>query len=156
MSLDRRACMKRPGWFTALVAVTLAWHPTRLGAEPIGEEWVTKWRADLAFAADSLPRAPPNLFHSVTRQAYRAALDSLAKRVPRLAHHEITVELARILAMVGDGHTRLTLPFDPGAGFFTGHTSTAAPRIPGLVFRHYPIRLGWFADTLWVIRTDAA
>lgn len=24
------------------------------------------------------------------------------------------------------------------------------------MFRHYPIRLGLFADTLWVIRTDAA
>src|SRR5262249_7693001 len=42
------------------------------------------------------------------------------------------------------------------AGFFTGHSATAKPRIPGLVFRHYPIRLGLFADTLWVIRADAA
>ena len=138
-----------------LLAIALA-CPAAGRAEPIGDEWALKWRADLAFAADSLPRAHPNFFHSVSRDAYRAALDSLSARLPRLAHHEIIVELARIVAMVGDGHTRVTFPFDPGAGFFTGHSSTAAPRIPELVFRHYPIRLELLADTLWVVQADSA
>ncbi len=146
---------RRLPWL-ALVAIALAWKPGVGQAKGIGEEWVAKWRSDLAFAADSLPRTHPNFFHTVTRQAYRAALDSLSRRVPQLEHHEITVELARIIALVGDGHTRLTLPFDPSAGFFTGHLSTAAHKVPGLVIRHYPIRLGLFADTLWVIQTDSA
>lgn len=142
--------------WSALLVTALAWQPRAGHAAPIGDEWVAKWRADLAFAADSLPRVHPSFFHSVTREAYRAALDSLAERVPQLAHHEIAVGLARIIALVGDGHTRLTLPFDQSAGFFTGHSTTAAPKIPGLVFRHYPIRLGLFADSLWVIRADTA
>jgi hypothetical protein len=133
------------------VAVTSA-APARAVPEP----WVTRWRADLAYCADSLPRAHPNFFHAVSRDVYRAALDSLSQRVPGLEHHAIVVELARIVALVGDGHTRLTLPFDKAAGFFTGHATTAAPKIPDLVFRHYPVRFGLFADTLWVIRTDTA
>lgn len=139
-----------------LLATAFACLPLAARAAPIPTEWVAKWRADLAFAADSLPRTHPNFFHAVTRERYRAALDSLARRVPQLAHHEIVVELARIVALVGDGHTRLTLPFDPGADFFTGHATTAAHRIPGLVFRHYPIRFGLFADTLWVTQADSS
>ena len=125
-------------------------------AQPIPSDWVAKWRADLAFAADSLPRVHPNFFHAVPPARYRAVLDSLSARVPVMSHDEIVVELARIVALVGDGHTRVTFPFDTSAAFFTGHTTTAKPKIPGLVFRHYPIRLGLFADTLWVIRADSA
>jgi len=148
--------LSQPLRLSVLLAIGLGLQPAVVCGEGIGQDWVAKWRADLAFAADSLPRAHPNFFHTVTREAYRAALDSLGKRVPDLEHHEITVELARIIAMVGDGHTRLTLPFDPGAGFFTGHTATAAPKVPGLMVRHYPIRLGLFADGLWVIQADSA
>lgn len=138
-----------------LAAISLAW-PVAVRAEPVTSDWIPRWRADLAYAADSLPRTHPNFFHSVSEGEYRGALDSLAARVPRLAQHQIVVELARIVAMVGDGHTRLTLPFDDAAGFFTGHTSTAKPNIPNLTFRHYPIRFGLFGDTLRVVRTDEA
>lgn len=138
------------------LALGLVLLPGAGRAETITDEWVSKWRADLAFASDSLPRAHPSFFHSVSRERYRAALDSLGARLPRLAQHEIVVELARIVALVGDGHTRLTFPFDSGAGFFAGHSKTARPKVPGLVFHHYPVRFGLFADTLWVIRADSA
>jgi hypothetical protein len=131
---------------------TLVLAPTACAAVPA--ERVERWRQDLAFVADSLPRGHANLFHDVSRVRFGAALDSLAERVPRLDHDEITVELARIIALVHDGHTRLTFPFDSTAGFFTGHTTTAAPRVPGLVFRHLPVRLREFADGLYVVKAS--
>jgi hypothetical protein len=137
-----------------VLAIVLA-LPVVAWADRISPDWVPKWRADLAFAADSLPRAHPNFFHAVTRETYRAALDFLSARVPDLDHHQIVVELARILALVHDGHTRLSFPFDSAAGFFSGHSKTAAPKVPGLVFRHYPVRFGLFADTLFVVRADS-
>ncbi len=140
---------------TLVLAIALA-LPAAARADRISPDWVPKWRADLAFAADSLPRSHPNFFHAVTRETYLGALDSLSARVPTLDHHQIVVELARIMALVHDGHTRLSFPFDSAAGFFMGHTKTAAPRVPGLVFRHYPVRFGLFADTLFVIRADSA
>jgi hypothetical protein len=150
-----------PGFAFAAIAVlltalaggsaTAAW-----GAGPVSHQWAGRWRADLRYVADSLAAFHPDLYHAVTRERFRGALDSLAARVPSMAHHEITVELARIVALVRDGHTRLTFPFDSAAVFFTGHSRTAAPKVPGLVFRHYPIRLGWFADGVWVVQADAA
>jgi hypothetical protein len=121
-------------------------------ARAVDTEWVARWRQDLALARDTLSQMHPNLFHSVTRAEWNRELDSLAARLPRLEHHEIVVELARIVARIGDGHTRLTMPFDSTAGFFTGHSSTAPPLIPGLVFRHLPVRLYEFADGLFVVR----
>jgi len=125
-------------------------------AQPMSREWVGKWRSDLTFAADTLPRIHPDLYHAVSREQFRAALDSLSASLPRRSQASATVELGRIMAMVADGHTRLTFPFDTTAGFFTGHSVTPPPRIPGLVFRHLPIRLGLFADGLFVIKTDEA
>jgi hypothetical protein len=145
----------RPGLCVLLVSFQLAASGVGL-AGPLPPEWVERWRADLAFATDSLPRAHPNWFHTLQRERYRAALDSLSAAIPCLQHHEIVVGLARIVALVGDGHTRLTFPFDSTAGFFSGHASTAPHRIPGLVFRHYPIRYRVFSDGLYVIRADSA
>jgi hypothetical protein len=137
-----------------LAALSLGTSPSR--ADPISQDWVPRWRADIQFMADSLPQRHAGFFHTVSRDSYRGALDSLSRRVPELDHHQIVVELARIVAMVHDGHTRLTFPFDSTSGFFTGHSTTAAPRVPGLVFHHYPVRFGLFADTLYVIRADSA
>ena len=139
-----------------LLLVALCSFANAAHADRIPADWVPRWRADLQFAADSLPLRHPNFFHTVSRESYRTALDSLSRRVPDLDHHQIVVELARIVAMVHDGHTRLTLPFDSTSGFFTGHSTTARPKVPGLVFRTYPIRFGLFDDTLYVIRADSA
>src|SRR5262245_14023352 len=151
----RRPHMYRRGiaWMSAFALALLL----SVGAAEarLSVEWVSKWRADLAYARDSLPHSHPNFYHAVSPATYRTAIDSLDRRVPGLEHEELVVELARIMALVHDGHTRVTFPFDSAAGFFTGHSRTAAPKVPGPVFHHYPVRFGLFADTLWVIRTDS-
>src|SRR5262245_14423962 len=142
--------------FRAVLAIGLALAAAPAQAAPMDTCWVAKWRADLAFMADSVPPRHPSFYHAVSRERYRAALDSLSSRLPALAQHEAVVELARIVALVGDGHTRLTLPWDSGAGFFTGHAPTAPSKIDGLAFRQYPIRLGLFGDSLYVTCADSA
>ena len=122
----------------------------------VSPDWAAKWRTDLTFLADTLPKVHPNLYHSVRREEFLAELDSLAARASRLDHYQLTVELARIMARVGDGHTRLTLPFDTAARFFTGHSTTPDPLVPNLVFRQLPVRFGWFADGLFVVRAGAS
>jgi hypothetical protein len=134
----------------SILALALAWLPGK-GHAAVSPEWAEKWRADLAFAADTMPQVHPNLFHTVSRERFRAELDSLRARLATLDHQEIVVELARIVALVGDGHTRLTLPFDSAAGFFTGHSRTPEPVIPGLVFRSLPLRLRVFEDGVFVV-----
>jgi hypothetical protein len=136
----------------AIIGMLLLPGPAQAAVSP---DWASRWRADLSFLADTLPKVHPNLYHSVCREEFLGELDSLGVRASRLDHYQLTVELARIMARVGDGHTRLTLPFDTAARFFTGHSTTAAPLVPGLVFRQLPVRFGWFADGLFVVRAGA-
>jgi len=126
--------------------------PATTPATPVTAEWVQRWRDDLRFVAETLPRVHANLFHTVSPVRFQAALDSLAIRVPAMSHAQITVALAGVISLIGDGHTRLTLPFDSAADFFTGHSTTAPPKIPGLTFGHLPLRLHAFADGIFITR----
>src|SRR5262245_9651134 len=77
---------------------------------------VDKWRADLRHMAEELPRRHRNLFHTMTREQFERAVKRLDERIPQLAPYEIMVEMARIVASVGDGHTRLNI-LDSKFGF---------------------------------------
>ena len=98
---------------------------------------VRQWREDLAYLARELPRRHKNLFHTISRQQFDSALRALERKLPGLARHQVIVELARLVALVGDGHTNIAPTRDPKIGFHTypvGSTSSrtgsssAAPR----------------------------
>lgn len=122
---------------------------------PVSEEWVQKWREDLETAVTQLERVHADLYHTVTRTQFRQAINSLQDRLPGMSHSEIVVELARIMALIGDGHTRLTLPLADGVEFFTGHANTPPPLIPGPGFRQYPLRLFLYDDGVYVQQAGA-
>jgi tetratricopeptide (TPR) repeat protein len=92
-----------------------------------------KWRADLRFMAEAMPKYHKNLFHTMTRQQLESAITDLDKKIPTLARHQIIVEMARIVAMVGDGHTNVAPTRDPKIGF-----------------HRLPIKLYYFDDGLFV------
>jgi len=106
-------------------------------ASPISAEDVPKWREDLRFMAEEMPRRHRNLFHTMTRERFEAAVAGLDARIPLLERHQIVVEMARIVAMVGDGHTNIAPTRDPKIGF-----------------RTYPIKLYLFRDGLFVRAAD--
>lgn len=97
--------------------------PSRLGA--------AQWREDLAYLAGALRREHRNPFHRTSRSAFDDAVRHLHARIPSLAGHEVVVEMARLVAMLGDGHTALRLADVPG-------------------FRRYPLALYRFSDGLFV------
>lgn len=97
-----------------------------------------QWREDLRYLAERMPKVHKNLFHKMTREEFNEAVESLNRRIPLLNRNQIIVELARIVAMVGDGHTRMglvpnRLRIDPKIGF-----------------RQYPLKLYLFKDGLFV------
>jgi tetratricopeptide (TPR) repeat protein len=92
------------------------------------------WREDLRFLAVELPRRHKNAFARMTPAQWDSAVRALDSRLPRLARHEMLVELMALLALVGDGHTMLTPEFEERMGFHI-----------------LPIRLYDFADGLHVI-----
>jgi hypothetical protein len=78
-----------------------------------------KWRADLHFMAEQMPKYHRNLFHTMTREQFTSAIEDLDRRIPGLARHQIIVEIARIVALVGDGHANVAPTRDPKIGFHT-------------------------------------
>ena len=95
--------------------------------------FVQQWREDLAHLARELPRRHRNLFHTMRREQFDSALAVLDRKLPALARHQVIVELARIVALVGDGHTNLAPTGDPKVGF-----------------RAYPVKLYLFKDGLFI------
>lgn len=78
-----------------------------------------QWREDLLYLVREAPKLHKNLFHTVTPAHFDAAIKNLHVRIPKLARHEIIVEMARIMAMVGDGHTNIAPTRDAKIGFRT-------------------------------------
>ena len=77
-----------------------------------------EWRDDLDDLVDAVQRNHVDPWHHVSAAAFRRTTRSLRNRLPRLAGHEVVVGLARLLALIGDGHTVLRLPEVVGFGRF--------------------------------------
>jgi hypothetical protein len=92
-----------------------------------------RWREDLHFLRDAVLNGHPNPFHTTSRATFEAAVNHLEQRIPNLARHEIIVGFSAILALVGDGHTSLFLPWNSSAEF-----------------GRYPLRFHAFSDGLRV------
>src|ERR1044071_2481502 len=71
-----------------------------------------EWRTDLKYLRAEMPRRHVNLFHSMPRDAWDRTFDSLEERAETMTRPQLAIELMRLLALVGDGHTRLA-PRDP-------------------------------------------
>ncbi len=130
--------MLRTGGLGAISCLPLLCRPVfaRDGARaaaPANRSEAERWREDLRFMADQMPKLHRNLFHTMTREQLESAVRSLDERIPSLARHQIIVAIARIVAMVGDGHTNIAPTRDPKIGF-----------------RAYPVRLFLFQDGLYV------
>src|SRR4051794_9735595 len=113
----------------------------------------TDWSSDLDLLRREVAKMHPNAFHATTREAFEASIEKLTRDAPSLPPHVVVAEIARIVASIGDGHTRLTSPVDPNAAFFLGHTSTPLPPDDALRFHHLPVRFYRYADALFI--TDA-
>ena len=88
-----------------------------------------QWQSDLQFLVSHLRSTHPNLYFHVSAQDFNTAVNDLNQRIPQLSDSQISVELMKLVAMVGDAHTSVYSPF------------------PFL-----PIRFRWFRDGLFVDR----
>lgn len=94
-----------------------------------------EWRADLDTMVAQQRERHWDLFHTVSPEVFHGAVDRLKQEVDDLERHEILVEIARLLALVGDGHTRFWLN-----------------RFEETGFHQFPVRLYRFADG-WYVRS---
>src|SRR5215471_2289306 len=64
-----------------------------------------QWQQDLRAFSEQAPKVHKNLFHAMSREQFEASLKQLHDRIPSLSRNQIIVELARIVAKIGDGHS---------------------------------------------------
>ena len=93
-----------------------------------------QWREDLQFAVDTF-LARDRSFSPEAREQFRAAIGKLQQTVESKTDEQIIVELAKAVALAKNAHTRLYL--------VRNRTE----------LRRYPIRVWWFPEGLYVVRT---
>jgi len=100
---------------------------------PLDTTEVRRWREDLAYLRTEMPARHANLFHAMTRAQFDSALQAIDQVLPRVARHQVVVELQKLAALVGDGHSNVSPWRDTSA-----------------VFQQLPVALYWFEDGLFV------
>jgi hypothetical protein len=93
------------------------------------------WRGDLRFAVDSF-LARDRSFSDAARARFRSAVAALADSANEKTDAEMIVGLARAVALAENAHTRLYLVRNRSE------------------VRRLPVRAWWFADGLYVVRTQ--
>ena len=93
-----------------------------------------QWREDLQFAIDTF-LARDRSFSPEAREQFRSAISKLQQTVEGKTDEQIIVELAKAVALAKNAHTRLYL--------LRNRTE----------LRRYPIRVWWFPEGLYVVRT---
>src|SRR4029453_12489274 len=68
-----------------------------------------QWRQDMSYLAKELPQRHKNAFHTASKEKFDAAVRELDAAIPKLQSHEVIVGMMRIVAMVGDAHTELSV-----------------------------------------------
>lgn len=102
----------------------------------VSQEEANIWRKDLKVLAKQLSKRHVNLYHTISKEEFDAAVAQLDTLIPSLSSNQILVRFAQLVALVGDGHTS----FLPGEQL-------------KYVFHYFPIRLWSFSDGIYVIST---
>ena len=102
-------------------------HPSEARGRSAGLS-AEQWREDLSFLAERIRERHRDPFHEVEPEVFERTVAELHEAIPTLAEHRIIAGLARIVALVGDRHTRLTLPVNHDhLGFYEGHSIDPPP-----------------------------
>lgn len=92
-----------------------------------------KWREDLRFLAAELPKRHKNAFHRISQAQFEKLISDLDAKIPTLSNEEIVLNLVRITAQIGDGHT----------GLYWSN-----------LFSRVPMNLFWFGKELRVVKVS--
>lgn len=146
----------------AACAVSLAWAAPATGRPAVqetpapaaadGPRVLTPdaWREDLRALVEFVATRHRAPWTHVSEAAFRRAAADLDARIPALADRRIVMEMAALVAMLKDGHSRLSLPMTAGEAQRQAHLPTPLPAESALFVRAYPVLLYRFSDGLFV------
>ena len=94
-----------------------------------------QWKQDIMHMAKEMPLKHLDLFKKMNKADFEQAVTQLEKKLANLERHEIIVEIAKIVALVNDGHS-----------FLDGYH----PLFIEYRFSTYPIRLYHYSDGIYI------
>ena len=129
--------MRMPGLLLASLAMVAVVSSAQ--ARPSAPSTIADDVRELGTSIETIHPAP---FRSVSRQRFRAEVDTLARRAPGMSREELLVGVLRVIALLGsrNGHT----------GLFPGDPGNVRP------LHLYPVRLYHFADGVYVVDSEDA
>ena len=98
----------------------------------MNEGKINKWIEDIDSICRELPRRHKNLYFNIGREDFIESIHLLKNNLHKLEDYEIMVQLAKIIASVGDAHTTINMS----------------------VYYLCPLEFYWFSDGIFVINTD--
>lgn len=76
-----------------------------------------QWAEDIDYLKQNLSEKHSNVYHTIEKQDFEKKFSNLKKDVPTLKDYEIRLNMAKIVASIGDAHTSLNLDFKDGRGY---------------------------------------
>ena len=123
----------------ALCALCLLLLAAGCGGDRKGRQHMVPglWQSDIADLFTRLSRNHPDLYRNTSEEELESARTALIDSLGDWENEKILVELSRLLAMIGDGHTGIDRAWLDGR------------------FRHLPVELRYFGSDLRVVAAAA-
>lgn len=115
------------------IVVTVLFATGMIANLAVAQEKI-EWRQDLNHLAEELPKRHVDFFHSLTQEDFDRAVQALESSLDKLSDAQVVLEMNKLIASAGDGHTRL----DTGVSWFN----------------YYPINFRVFDDGVHVVAAD--
>lgn len=112
-----------------------------------------QWRQDLRYLADQIVKVHPGAFHNLSEPEFNAAVADLERKIPALSDQQVEAEVMRLVASLGEGHSRVSPPGLPDA--MSDAAEITPFKDPRLAFHRLPLQLYRFSDGLYVIAATA-
>lgn len=96
----------RPPRSVALFCLCIIAAATHSAAQE-NKDRVERWREDVRFLETELPQRHKNLFFQLPQSKWQEGIESIRQQIPTLTDNEVQMQLCRLVASVGDGHTRI-------------------------------------------------
>ncbi|MBN1875481.1 MAG: hypothetical protein JXA33_14720 [Anaerolineae bacterium] len=90
-----------------------------------------RWQQDVQYLAEQLSRLHVDAFHGVSQEVFEQAITQLRANISIMDDLDITLEIMRIVAMIGDAHTKAVPP-------------------ETMAYDLHPIRVSWLKDGFYV------
>ncbi len=86
----------------------IAWSAPVFASGPVFTD--DQWRGDIESFVSQLKSMHKNPWHAISEADFREAVDALIALVPSLTDQRIGLEMSRLAALIGDGHTWISTP----------------------------------------------